>query len=37
MKMIVSGRPVGSWWDRRLCQRSRHRDLLGAAGTKVLL
>src|SRR5215831_19084314 len=34
---ICFGRSVGSGRDRRLCQRSRHQDLLGAAGTPVLL
>src|SRR5262249_258437 len=34
---ICFGRPVGSCGDRWFCQRSRHQDLLGAAGTPVLL
>jgi hypothetical protein len=34
---IYFGRPVGSCRDRWLCQRSRHQDILGAAGTPVLL
>src|SRR5262249_29207881 len=36
--LICFGRLVGSCRDRWLCQRcSRHEDLLGAAGTPVLL
>src|SRR5215470_1425916 len=34
---ICFDHPVGSCRDRWLCQRSRHQDLLGAAGAPVLL